>query len=541
MNKFIAIPIQILALHFIGLLGLPIHGIANVISGNPGNYLQKIGVLQPGDTLLLEPGTYANNMKLVNINGKPGQPIVLMGSGQSTVLIGNSCCNTVSLTKCSFLVLSHLSLDGQNQFVDAVKAEGTTGNWTHDITIQYCTITGYGIDQQAVGISTKCPSWNWIIRKNKIIGAGTGLYLGNSDGYMPFVNGIIEYNYIASTVGYNMQIKHQINGSRDVLPETMIDAHTTIRYNVFTKDSSSSSGGNARPNLLTGGFPTTGWGSKDYYEIYGNFFYNNPVEALYQGTGNIIMYDNIFVNHFDPAGIRAVYFTPQNGVNPQTIHFFHNTLWAANSSGGVRLYNPAPGFVQDCYANAVFAPYPISNFSNEMDNVKDTYNNASSYVLAARNTILNLDLFPKAGQLTGALTPDTLTLKYKDAKKDFNGDSYAWTYRGAYSGCCQNKGWKLQLDTIPDRTVLINSVPDLTDASTIFSIWPNPSNGELSIQSPVSADYLLTELSGREILSGNLNAGVNEIRISSPKPGMVILVIYSGTKSYSKKIFLTKH
>ncbi|HMW39236.1 MAG: T9SS type A sorting domain-containing protein [Saprospiraceae bacterium] len=540
MNKFIAIPIQILALYFIGLLGLPIHGNANTISGNTGNYLQKIGVLQPGDTLLLEPGTYANNMKLVNINGKPGQPIVIVGSGQSTIFIGNACCNTVSLTKCSFLVLSHFMLDGKNQFVDAVKAEGTAGNWTHDITIQYTTIVGYGIDQQAVGISTKCPSWNWVIRKNKIIGAGTGLYLGNSDGTMPFVNGIIEYNYIASTVGYNMQIKHQFNGSRDVLPETMIDAHTTIRYNVFTKDSTSSGGGNARPNLLTGGFPTSGWGAKDYYEIYGNFFYNNPVEALYQGTGNIIMYDNIFVNHFDPAGIRAVYFTPQNGVNPQTIHFFHNTLLAANTSGGVRLYNPAPGFVQDCYANAVFAPNPISNFSNEIDNVKDTYNNASSYVLAARNTILDLDLFPKAGQLTGTLTPDTITLKYKDATKDFNGDSYAWTYRGAYARCCRNHGWKLQLDTMPDRNVLISSLNDHQETGLAFSTWPNPSNGELFIQSPVQADYLLTDFTGREILKGNLRKGINEVRINCELSGTIFLIIQSETKSFSKKIIFSK-
>lgn len=540
MNKFFDFSIQIIALHFVSLLYLPIHGNANVISGNPGNYLQQIGLLQPGDTLLLEPGTYANNMKLVNINGKPGQPIVIRGSGPSTVLIGNACCNTVSLTKCSFLVLSHFMLDGKNQFVDAVKAEGTTGNWTHDISIQYTTIVGYGIDQQAVGISTKCPSWNWVIRKNKIIGAGTGLYLGNSDGTMPFVNGIIEYNYIASTVGYNMQIKHQFNGSRDILPETMIDAHTTIRYNVFTKDSTSSGGGNARPNLLTGGFPTTGWGSKDYYEIYGNFFYNNPVEALYQGTGNIIMYDNIFVNHFDPAGIRAVYFTPQNGVNPQTIHFFHNTLWAANSSGGVRLYNPASGFVQDCYGNAVFATSPISNFANEVDNVKDSYNNASSYVLAARNNIFDLDLFPKAGQLNGALTPDTITLKYNDAEKDFNGDSYAWTYRGAYAGCCHNNGWKLQLDTIPDRTGLINAIPDLQDASMIFPTWPNPSNGILYIHSPVQANFRVTDMSGREILNGNLKMGVNEVRINCELSGTIFLIIHSGTKSFSKKISVVR-
>ena len=51
-----------------------------------------------------------------------------------------------------------------------------------------------------------------------------------------------------------------------------------------------STGGSARPNLLVGGFPPTGWGANDSYEIYGNFFYNNPVEALFQGTGNIKLY-----------------------------------------------------------------------------------------------------------------------------------------------------------------------------------------------------------------------------------------------------------
>ena len=37
-----------------------------------------------------------------------------------------------------------------------------------------------------------------------------------------------------------------------------------------------------RPNLLVDGFPDTGAGSSDLYEIYGNFFYHNPREALLQ-------------------------------------------------------------------------------------------------------------------------------------------------------------------------------------------------------------------------------------------------------------------
>ncbi len=91
-----------------------------------------------------------------------------------------------------------------------------------------------------------------------------------------------------------MEIKHQLNGQRELLPETSVNGKTIIRHNVFTKDETSSTGGNARPNLLVGGFATSGFGSQDYYEIYGNFFYNNPVEALFQGTGNIMLYQNIF-------------------------------------------------------------------------------------------------------------------------------------------------------------------------------------------------------------------------------------------------------
>ena len=67
-----------------------------------------------------------------------------------------------------------------------------------------------GGNQQVVGISTNgAPTWNWTIRGNTIIGAGTGMYLGNSDGANPFVAGVIERNVVRDTIGYNLQIKHQ--------------------------------------------------------------------------------------------------------------------------------------------------------------------------------------------------------------------------------------------------------------------------------------------------------------------------------------------
>jgi hypothetical protein len=42
-----------------------------------------------------------------------------------------------------------------------------------------------------------------------VIGAGTGMYFGNSDGNHPFWGGLIENNLIMNTIGYNLQIKHQ--------------------------------------------------------------------------------------------------------------------------------------------------------------------------------------------------------------------------------------------------------------------------------------------------------------------------------------------
>ncbi len=434
---------------------------ANFIVGTPSDYTTFLSSLSAGDTLMLSAGIYSNDLVLNELSGTVSDPIVIMGVGNNTVLQGRSCCNTVSIKKCSYLVIKNFKLDGRSQFVDAIKAEGTTGNWASHITIENLTIENYDADQQSVGISTKCSAWNWVVRKNVIRGAGTGMYFGNSDGSRPFVNGIIEYNLIENTIGYNIQVKHQTAGVRDLFPGTQINAKTIIRKNVFTKDNSSSTGNSARPNLLVGGFPSSGWGSQDYYEIYSNFFFNNPVEALFQGTGNITMYNNVFVNHFNPSGYRAVYFKPQNGVAPQAINVFHNTVWTANSSGGVRLYGQDPSYQQYCYGNAVFSPQSITGFSNVLDNVVDAYANAGNHVVSATMNLNTLDLYPKNGMLNGSMTPSILFENYAAWNEDFNHDTYDWSYRGAYSGCCSNNGWQLQLDTMPEFSEPAFVLPDI--------------------------------------------------------------------------------
>ncbi len=514
-------------LFFIAFLGASCSVRANLIVATPANYTSLISSLNAGDTLLLTAGIYTNNLTLNGKNGTALKPIVIMGMGNTTVIRGNACCNTVSITKCSYLTLSYFKLDGMNQFVDGVKAEGTAGNWAHHITVEHLTITNYYKDQQQVGISTKCPAWNWIIRSNIINGSGTGLYLGNSDGTRPFVIGIIENNLVENTIGYNMEIKHQLNGVRDSFPGTMVNGFTIIRNNVFTKDSATSStGANARPNLLVGGFPTSGWGSLDYYDIYGNFIYNNPVEALFQGTGNIHIYANVLVNHYNPAGFRAVYITPQNGVSPQEVEVFHNTVWAANSSGGIRLLSPDTNYSQYCYANAVFSPLPITNFKDTAGNITDAYGNAGLYVLSATTALSSLDLYPKSSKLTGMLIAGSHFNHDVDWDQDFNKNLYDWTYRGAYSGCCTNSGWKLSIDTMPFSRGTVTVLPGfvLNGKAEAF-VDASLHLLHVRLNGILRAEIKVFDLQGKLMVEKSAFYGDNQIDVSAFNNGVFIIVV----------------
>jgi len=50
------------------------------------------------------------------------------------------------------------------------------------------------------------------------------------------------------------------------------------------------------PIFCVGGFPSTGPGSSDLYEIYGNFFLHNPRESLLHASGRVTIHDNVFAD-----------------------------------------------------------------------------------------------------------------------------------------------------------------------------------------------------------------------------------------------------
>lgn len=415
-----------------------------VIQAEPGNYLARVRALAPGDTLVLAPGNYDDlsdvpGLPLFDLNGSPAQPIVITGpeSGPRPVLLGRSTHNTVRLSNASYVVVRNLEIDGRDLGGAGVAAQGTA----HHITLENLVIRGVGGDQQIVGISTVgSPTWNWAICGNTIIGAGTGMYLGNSDGTSPFVAGLIERNLVRDTIGYNIQIKHQIERPAIAgMPTT--PQRTVIRHNVFAKSGNSSTGDMARPNLLVGHFPLSGNGSDDRYEIYGNFFYQNPTEALFQGEGNIAFYANLLVNDSGDA----VNIQPHHDL-PKSIDVFGNTVLAKGS--GIRITGGAAGYAQRSFGNAVFAASALSG-GEQRDNVVASRASAASYLTAPDAPLGGFDAYPRVGKLRGTAIDVSPATGLGGFDRDFAGQARDWTLRGAYAGEGANPGWLPKLEIKP--------------------------------------------------------------------------------------------
>lgn len=430
---------------------------AATFSANPDNYRTLLDTLQPGDTLLLTPGVYERGLGIFDLDGTPVAPIVITGpaSGPRAVLRARSCCNTISIRNSSYIEVRNLDLDGMNLPVDAVKLESDAID-AHHITIEGLVITNHGVDQQVVGISTKAPAWDWVIRGNRIVAAGTGLYLGDSDGSAPFIRGIVEHNVVLDTVGYNMEIKHQARRpSVTGIPRD--PTSTIIRHNVFSKAANASRGGDSRPNLLVGHFPVAGFGEDDLYEIYGNFFYQNEAtnQPLFQGEGNIAFHDNVLINTFGTGMVVR----PHNDL-PRQIDIYHNTVYAR--SRGISVMGAAAGFEQLVAANAVFANDPITNDSGTTrDNITDAFSNAGQHVNLPGDALGSVDFYPKPGRLAGAAVDLAVVSIHVDSNLDFNGDLRDGTHRGAYAGQGANPGWTLA------RTIKsLGDVTPMVDAGT---------------------------------------------------------------------------
>jgi hypothetical protein len=421
---------------------IPVQSAATYIA-NPGNYLSRLRTLHPGDSLQLMSGDYRAGLPVHNLRGTPEAPITISGpeDGPRPVLIARPGHNTVSIINSSHVIVRNLDLDGQNLPVDGVKCEGHA-DWAHHIILEGLRITGHGNNQQTVGISTKCPAWGWLIRNNLIARAGTGLYLGNSDGRAPFIAGVIEYNLIVDTRGYNLQIKHQ--EKRPELPDIPDrPGATIIRHNVFSKASGGSEKEMARPNVLVGHWPLAGPGSSDRYLVYGNFFYENPHESLFQGEGNIALYNNLFVNRSGDA-IRI---QPHNG-SPREISVFYNTVLSRGAGITLARREHDSAYPQFVFANIVFAHAPIRGASLAK-NLTGGFDDAEKYLARPFARLGELNLTATGVPALGPAQRTAGFETYPGAQQDFDGSSYSGSRIGAYMAGKSRPRWMPALQIKP--------------------------------------------------------------------------------------------
>ncbi len=393
-----------------------------IIRAEPRNYRALLGKLAPGDTLLLAPGEYLRGLPLHGLAGTAGMPIVVEGPPPPgrAVFIGRPGAHTLSLLDSAYVVVRNLVLDGRGAAVDAVRAEGHA-RWAHHVTLEGLTIVNHGASQQNSGISTKCPCWGWVVRGNTIAGAGTGMYFGDSDGSDPFFDSLIEGNRIVDPVGYGIQIKHQ-HGRPDFAPSAG-RAATVIRRNRIVKGRVAAVPEMARPSLLVGHFPLVGAGAQDRYLVYGNLLIDNPSEALFQGEGNIALYNNLL---FNPRG-EGVRIQPHNHL-PREVLVFNNTIMAA--ALGIGITGGEAGFDRLFERNLVFGNPPVRS-EIDGENVADTYDRARAAFVRLDADPAKLDLNLRSALPAPREASRAGSLSLPDAELDFLGRA-----RAAGFGAC---------------------------------------------------------------------------------------------------------
>jgi Right handed beta helix region len=326
---------------------------AEVKVADPSDYRKVLQSLTAGDTLRLAAGIYTTGLPVTMCHGRADAWITIEGPAQGEAEIRQTAeANCVELRQCSYLALKRLKIQGGGPTsipgLFGISAMGGEKNTVHHILIEDCIIRDWNTSQQAVGISTKTTTWGWTIRRNQIINCGTGLYLGNSNGNEPFIQGVIEHNLVQNPIGYCMEIKYQ-NPRPNLEQMPTAPGSTIIRHNVFIKNDAPSPDGD-RPNLLVGGFPATGPGSSDLYEIYGNFFLHNPRESLLHASGRVSIHDNVFADC--PSAEYAAINLRDHDLPLRLAHVYNNTI--TDAWRGIRI-SKAPSEAHAIIGNVVFA------------------------------------------------------------------------------------------------------------------------------------------------------------------------------------------
>lgn len=427
---------------------LPSAALARDLPADPSSFGTVIEDLLPGDVVHLAAGDYTDPVYLDLVNGTAAEPIVIEGPATGTarfVADPRICCNVFEIRDSAHVVLRGLTFDGAGlDGVFGISAgggdpDGDGRNLVHDITVEDCRFVGFGGSMNHDAISTKTPTWGWIVRRNVFESPGIGIYFGNSTGDDPFIGGRIEHNLFVDCLGYCMQIKWQLPRPTDYPGMPTGPSTTVIADNVFVHGPRVDSA--PRPNLLVGGFPMTGPGAEDRYEIARNLFVDNPNEALLQASGRVSIHDNLFVDGPDGAAALVL---QDHDLPLRQAWVYGNTFYTAGTGVSVGAGDQGTALV----GNAIFAGTPVrGTFDDDRSNVLGALADADAVLVAPGLAIDGLDLHPSG--LSGTVD---LSAFAADALVgfDFECRPRGGAFIGAYEGPADADSWTLAAALKPD-------------------------------------------------------------------------------------------
>ena len=122
-------------------------------------------------------------------------------------------------------------------------------------------------------------------------------------------------------------------------------------------------------------------------------------------------------------------------------------------------------------------------------------------------------------------------------------DIYKLYFTAFYSGMAGGKA------VFTKELLSPSSVTEVLPAEEALTLGPNPVRDQLSIIFKEDVDenisYMMFDLSGREILSGERRVNGNRLELAIPAgsavDGMHVLVIYAGNKAYTSKIIVNNN
>jgi len=316
--------------------------------------------LQPGDTLIIQPGVYTNRIYLENLSGSPDAPITIRGQSREGAIFDGECphfpcplnevplatgddeTGLINLLDSQHIILSNLTL--QNSIGAGLSVNGGT-----DITVQDTTISGIGnpglLVQNVNGLAILGNDISYATMG--YLGENDDLQIGAHEALSVLASNDFEvaYNHVHDSPKEGIDIKesstkgivHNNQIERTCLVALYINEahHVTVQHNQI----------HHAGYFLDGNTPTTCNNHPIFGELYGNY-YGNGIQLAVGDLGDRSQgaLSNITIIHntvWDVMGNGLEFWDElresRQGEGEMTDNLVANNVFYNTQLGGIRL------------------------------------------------------------------------------------------------------------------------------------------------------------------------------------------------------------